>query len=272
MMGNQDALDRLSTTYRVEVDEVTKDRHIAEMSAALRTAPAAPIPTGFALRRRIAGAAAAVLVVVAPVGMAVAAEDSVPGEFLYPLKQVTERVRAFVGDDVAATHRVEEAERLVIRGAPLVEITRAVERAEIATSELVEDANLGSRLESVRERLRAQDERERGLQQGDEPQPNQTGGSGQGSNNAVPSHGQNDPGDGSATTVPPRSAGSGDGDGNRSMGGDSVQEQPSPPDGNADDSDGEGGSGTPEGHEANKAGDASPSTTAQQGSGEIGRS
>jgi hypothetical protein len=199
--------------------------------------------------------------------MAVAAEDSVPGEFLYPLKQVTERVRAFVGDDVAATHRVEEAERLVIRGAPLVEITRAVERAEIATLELVEGANLVSRLES----LRAQDEREHDLQQGDEPQPNQSGGSGQGSNNAVPSHGQNDPGDGSATTLPPRSAGSEDGDGNRSMGGDSAQEQPSPPDGNADDSDGEGGSGTSEGYEANSGGDTSRSTTAQLGSGEIGR-
>ena len=271
-MGNQDVFDRLSTTYRLEVDEVTKDRHIAEMSAALRTAPSAPIPTGLALRRRFAGAAAAVLMVVAPVGMAVAAEDSVPGEFLYPLKQVTERVRAFADDDVAATHRVEEAERLVIRGAPLVEITRAVERAEIATSELVEDANLGSRLESVRERLRAQEERERGLQQGDEPQPNQPGGSGQGSSNAVPSHEQNDPGDRPATTVPPRSAGSGEGDGNRSMGGDSVQRRSSPPDGNADDSDGEGGSGTQEGHEANSGGDTSPSTTAQQGSGEIGRS
>ena len=271
-MARKDAPERLSAAYRTEVDEVTKQRHIAEMGTAIRTAPPAPSSTGYALRSRVAGAAAAVLIVVAPVGMAVAAEDSVPGEFLYPLKQVTERVRAFVGDDVAATHRVEEAERLVIRGAPLVEITRAVERAEIATSELVEDANLVSRLESVRERLRAQDERERGLQQGDEPQPNQTGGSGQGSSNAVPSHGQNDPGDGSATTVPPRSAGSGDGDGNRSMGGDSAQEQPSPPDGNADDSDGEGGNGTPEGYVASNGGDTSPSTTAQQGSGEIGRS
>jgi hypothetical protein len=56
------------------------------------------------------------------------------------------------------------------------------------------------------------------------------------------------------------------------MGGDSAQEQPSPLDGNADDSDGEGGSGTPEGYETNNGGDASPSTTAQQGSGEIGRS
>jgi len=271
-MGNQTALERLSAAYRLEVDDGTKDRHIAEMSAALRTASPAPIPTGFALRRRFAGGAAAVLMVVAPVGMAVAAEDSVPGEFLYPLKQVTERVRAFVGDDVAATHRVEEAERLVIRGAPLVEITRAVERAEIATLELVEGANLVSRLESLRERLRAQDERERDLQRGDEPQPNQPGRLGQGSSDAVPSHGQNDPGDGSATTVPPRSAGSGDGDRNRSMGGGSAQEQSSPPDGNADDSDGGGGNGTPEGYVANNGGDASSSTTAQQGSGEIGRS
>lgn len=271
-MGNRTALERLSAAYRLEVDDGTKDRHIAEMRAALRTAPPASVPTGFAPRRRFAGVAAAVLVIVAPVGMAVAAEDSVPGEFLYPLKQVTERVRAFVDHDVAATHRVEEAERLVIRGAPLVEITRAVERAEIATSELVEGANLGSRLDSLRERLRAQDERERGLQQGDEQQPDQPGGSGQGSSNAVPSLEQNDQGDRSATTVPPRSAGSGDGDGNRSMGGDSVQGQSSPADGNANDSDGEGGNGNPEGHQANNGGDVSPSTTAQLGPGAIARS
>ena len=161
-MADQDALERLSAAYRIEVDEGTKERHIAEMSTAIRTAPPATsshriCPSKPRCRRRRGR-----VVVVAPVGMAVAAEDAVPGEFLYPLKQVTERVRAFVDDDIAATHRVEEAERLVVRGAPIVEITRAVERAEAATSGLIEDRLLGPRLESIRERLRQQDEQESG--------------------------------------------------------------------------------------------------------------
>ena len=112
-MDNRDPMERLSSAYRVEVAEDTKTRHIAEMGAALKAAPPALVPTGFALRRRLAGALAAVFVVVAPVGMAVAAEDSVPGDILYPMKQATERVRAVFDDEVEATHRVEEVERLV---------------------------------------------------------------------------------------------------------------------------------------------------------------
>ena len=149
-MGHQDVMGRLSAAYRVEIDEATKDRHLADVDAAIRIAPSTAVPTGFALRRRAAATAAAVAVFVAPVGMAVAAESAVPGEILYPLKQVTERVRALVDDDIAATHRVEEVERLVVRGAPISEITGAIERAEAATARLAEDDTLGSRICDIR--------------------------------------------------------------------------------------------------------------------------
>jgi hypothetical protein len=92
--------------------------------------------------------------------MAVAAEDSVPGDFLYPVKQVTERVRGFVDRDLAATHRVEEVERLLFERAPRAEIARAFERAEIAAAELADPTPLDSRLERVRERIRRQEELE----------------------------------------------------------------------------------------------------------------
>jgi len=265
-MARKDALERLSAAYRTEVDEVTKERHIVEMSAAIRTAPPAPVSTGHALRSRAAGAVAAVLVVVAPIGMAVAAEDAVPGEFLYPWKQATERVRAFVDDDIAATHRVEEVERLVVRGAPTVEITRAVERAEAATSSLVEDRLLGPRLESVRERLRQQDEQERASADREESRSSQPDESDSGSDNAEPNGGQNGPGVGSATTSVPRSAGDGDGGGERSAEDDSTPDGTPPPGGNAGAGANQGDNGTPERDGSGAGGGESPPTTARQGS------
>jgi len=268
-MVDQDALERLSAAYRTEVEEGTRERHIAEMSTAIRTAPPVPVPTGFALRRRIAGAAAAVVVVVAPVGMAVAAEDAVPGEFLYPVKQVTERVRSFVDDDIAATHRVEEAERLVIRGAPIVEITRAVERAEAATSGLIEDRLLEPRLESIREHLRQQDELESGATEREEsPQSGREDTPSRDPGNVGPSGAQNTPGEGSATTSVPGSPGPGNGDGTRSQDGSGENSQsPPPPSGNSDTGAPEGGSGATETDGDGEGGPASPPSTARQNSG-----
>jgi hypothetical protein len=265
-MARKDAPERLSAAYRTEVDEVTKQRHIAEMGTAIRTAPPAPSSTGYALRSRVAGAAAAVLIVVAPVGMAVAAEDAVPGEFLYPVKQATERIRGFVDDDIAATHRVEEAERLVVRGAPIVEITRAVERAETATSGLIEDRLLEPRLESIRERLRQQEEQERISADRDGSQSSQPDESDSGSENAEPNSGQNDPGAGSATTSVPQSPGHGEGGGERSTEGDSTPDGVLPPEGNAGTGANQGDDATPERDGSGGGGGASTPTTARQGS------
>ena len=265
-MARKDALERLSAAYRTEVDELTKQRHIAEMSTAIRTAPPAPSSTGYALRSRVAGAAAAVLVVVAPVGLAVAAEDAVPGEFLYPVKQATERIRAFVDGDIAATHRVEEAERLVVRGAPIVEITRAVERAEAATSGLIEDRLLEPRLESVRERLRQQEEQERISADREGSQSSQPDESDSGSDNAEPNSGQNGPGSGSATTSAPQSPGHREGGGEGSTEGDSTPDGAPLPEGNAGTGANQGDDATPEQDGSGAGGGASTPTTARQGS------
>jgi hypothetical protein len=256
-MAKQAALERLSAAFRTEVDDATRKRHVAEMQAAIRTAPPAPAPGAFALRYRIAGAAAAVVVFVAPVGMAVAAENAVPGEFLYPVKQITERVRGLVDDDIAATHRVEEAERLVVRGAPIVEITRAVERAEHATSDMGEVGVLGPRLESVRERLRL---REEGAPSSAVPEVTQSGRENtpsSGLNDEDSEHGQRESGGGSATTSEPGSTGHADG-GERSRNGEPETEEVSPPDDNAGTgANQDGGNGTTE-----RDGDVSGSGTA----------
>ncbi len=249
-MDARDPMERLSSAYRVEVDEGTKTRHLVEMSAALKSAPPAPVPAGFAMRRRLAGALAAVFVVAAPVGMAVAAEVSVPGDFLYPMKQATERVRAVFDSDVEATHRVEEVERLVFLRAPRAAITRAVERAESATSELGDRGTLGSRLESARRRLQELDEEERREReatesrsrdqdetdrrrdperQGSDPEPGMQDGPDEGPGNPGTGSPQSGRGGGSATTTTPAQfGGSGEGTGDRSGGGLAPLESPQP--------------------------------------------
>ncbi|MEA3502482.1 MAG: hypothetical protein U9R47_06880, partial [Actinomycetota bacterium] len=214
MMDARDPMDRLSSAFRIEVDPETKERHLAEMGAAIRTAPPTPVPAGFGLRRRVAAAVAAVFIV-APAGMALAAEDAVPGDFLYPVKEITERVRSLVDPDIEATHRVEEVERLVFRRAPIHAVTRAVERAESATLQLAEPGELRLRLERARERL----------QQDEERRPAEGNGSGGGRQEADSNSGKTDPGEGSGSTVPSGSRGSTEQDQNRSGEADTTDDQ-----------------------------------------------
>ncbi|MCJ7781327.1 MAG: hypothetical protein MUQ27_10935 [Acidimicrobiia bacterium] len=198
MMEARDPMDRLASAYTMEVDPETRERHLAEVGAAIRTAPPAPVPAGFVLRRRVAAAVAAVLIV-APAGMAVAAENAVPGDFLYPVKEITERVRSYVDQDIVATHRVQEVERLVFLRAPSHAVARAVERAESATVQFAESGDLRVRLKEARERVQQLDE-ERRIADG--------AGSGEGPQGSGSDSGTTSPGEGSGTTLPSGSRGS----------------------------------------------------------------
>ena len=233
MMDTRDPMDRLSSAYRIEVDPETKERHVAAVSTAIRTAPPTPVPAGFGLRRRVAAAVAAVAIV-APAGMALAAENAVPGDFLYPVKEVTERVRSFVDQDIRATHRVEEVERLMFLRAPGHAVARAVERAESATEQLPESGELRLRLELARAQLQMQDEQRR-LTDGD--------GFGEGRQESGSDPEKAGPGGGTGSTVSPGTGGS-----------------PS------QDQDGSGTPGTTLGQGQAEQGSGEPSTTAPQGS------
>jgi hypothetical protein len=245
MMDARDPTDRLSSAYRIEVDPDTQERHLAEMSAAIRTAPPTPIPAGFGLRRRIAAAVAAIFIV-APAGMALAAENAVPGDFLYPVKEITERVRSYVDNDVEATHRVEEVERLVFLRAPSHAVDRAVERAESATVQLSESGELRLRLEVARELLQRQDE-ERQESAGD--------GSGEGQQESGSNSEKADPGEGTGSSAP---AGSGSAP-------EQSQEGPSTTGTTLGKGEAEPGSGDAAGAMADPSGTSS--TTAQHGVG-----
>ena len=96
---------------RVTVDETTRTRHLAAVDAALSERPRA-----FWGRGRIL-ALAVVLVLLLPV-MALAAENSVPGDFLYPVKRAVEPVVQVFDIDIPAERRVREVEVLFDRDAP----------------------------------------------------------------------------------------------------------------------------------------------------------
>jgi hypothetical protein len=117
---------------RVTVDEAVRERHWAAISDAIAEAPTEPnrVP----LRRRLTLWAAAVFTVGLPVA-AVAAEHSVPGDLLYPVKLAVEPIRSLFDGDVAAVHRVEELEQVIEEDAPDREIDRALDRADRAVEE-----------------------------------------------------------------------------------------------------------------------------------------
>ena len=137
---------------KIEVDETTRSRHMTAISAAVREATAP--------RRRfrlLAFALAWVLLV--PV-MALASDRAVPGDFLYPLKQVFEPVVGVFDTDVAAEHRVEEVEILYERDAPTDVITRHIDvaRDTVATVDSGDElAHFTDRLERVRRDLESRE-------------------------------------------------------------------------------------------------------------------
>ncbi len=133
----------------ITVSDETRDRQWVAIQQAIAAVPEVhPFP----LRRRVALWAAAVFTVGLPAG-AVAAEDSIPGDLLYPVKLAVEPVRALFDSDVIAVHRVEELEEIVELDASPAEVDRALERADDAT-ESVTSPELTQRVERVRQMLR----------------------------------------------------------------------------------------------------------------------
>jgi hypothetical protein len=152
MTPTNDPMQRLAA-YRTEIDEAVRERHLAQMGVVLRAEPTTAVPTRLGFRRRFATALATLTIVVVPVGAAVAAEGSVPGESLYPVKQVTERMRGWVDHDLVATHRVEELEVLLDRDADDELIAETADRAVVAVAVLDDPGELGPRLDQAQKRI-----------------------------------------------------------------------------------------------------------------------
>ena len=152
-----DVADRLSA-LKIEMDPATLDRQLAATSAALKE-PLLPAPRHLRRRMRLAPVLASLVIFAVPVtGVAVAAESAIPGEILFPVKQVTEQVRAWFDPGVRADHRLDELETVLDRGGPPDEVASLLSAADQAVADLTLDdersQTFEARLDAARIRLR----------------------------------------------------------------------------------------------------------------------
>jgi hypothetical protein len=128
--------------FQIEVAPEVRQRHQREISAKVASAPR---------RRRGFGLVLVGAMLLVPLA-AVAAEDSLPGELLYPVKRILEPVRSLFDEAVFADHRVDELEILVARRTPRAEMARTVREAEEAVASQ-ERPDLRQRLEELVDRI-----------------------------------------------------------------------------------------------------------------------
>ena len=144
-----DLRQRLSG-LRVEVDDATRERQLAAIASAL-VEPSGPVAVPPRRRRvlRPVTAVALAAVLLIPVA-AVASDDAIPGDALFPVKRAAELVWSGFDSDIAARHRVEEVEEAMRRGESEARIQDLLAKASAAV------ATAGPELEQRLRRLRGQ--------------------------------------------------------------------------------------------------------------------
>ena len=153
----QQLSERLAALH-IEIDESVAQDHLDTVAQELSN-PSAVVPFRTAGRTRLATLLAAALLLLVPAA-AFAAEGAVPGDLLYPIKLATEQIRLVVDPNIEAEHRIEELETVVDRVAPFDEVADRLIDAEdsVRDSDVPED--LLGRLDSVRDRIAADYERD----------------------------------------------------------------------------------------------------------------
>lgn len=154
-MDDRQLTERLESAYRIELTDDIRHRQLSAISSALEAPPvvvdAAP-PASMRLRRRFAAIVAAITVL-SPAAVAVAAEGSLPGDTLYPVKQVTEDLRSMVDPTIAARHRLEEADRMHEAGFPPAIVRDVLSEADDAITVAGDPPDLRIRWMDARDRM-----------------------------------------------------------------------------------------------------------------------
>ncbi len=140
--------DRIKRAAWRPIPPDARSEHLSAVESAIE-AGASPGGQVVRARRRWSAILVTAALIVLPTGIALAAESSVPGDVLYPVKQVTESIRSLVDDEVIAEHRIEELEKLVAADAPAEVIADQVDRATEQVDRLERDHQLGSRLDQA---------------------------------------------------------------------------------------------------------------------------
>lgn len=146
MIMTKDLRDRLGA-LRVEMPATTAEMHLAAIEREL----AHPVVVRNVRHvRRLVAALAASLTLLLPAA-AIAADDAVPGDVLYPVKRSVEWAWSLVDSEVVVRHRLDELETVIDSGGPAAEIRARLEDAEA----VIEDASptLVRRLERITARL-----------------------------------------------------------------------------------------------------------------------
>lgn len=130
---------------RIEISERDRRIHHAAISEEIKATPRRPVRSR-AWSKRVTAAVVA-LAVSLPVA-AIASEDSVPGDLLYPIKQAVEPLWTIVDPQVGARHRIEELEVLVDTSAEIEIVDTLIGRAQDALTDLVAP-DLDRRLQEI---------------------------------------------------------------------------------------------------------------------------
>lgn len=146
--------DRLAGLH-IEIDEAVESRHLDAVAQELRH-PSATVRFKPARRIKVATLVAGAILMVLPAA-ALAAEDAVPGDLLYPIKRATERVWLIVDPNIDAKHRIEELETVVDREAPADEVGDRLTDAEQTVRNRDVPTDLLDRLDTVRDRVSTDD-------------------------------------------------------------------------------------------------------------------
>lgn len=156
---DQDLGRRLRALVDHHVPEPIRQQHLTAIDAELARHHAdAPVPASTLrgnagrrswTRRWAAGVATATALFV-PAGAAVAASQSaLPGDMLYPVKQLSEPVRGVFDPDVSARHRLDELESLLTHGSSPETLRSAADAAQLAVAGLPEHHRLHERLAAL---------------------------------------------------------------------------------------------------------------------------
>ncbi len=128
-MSNRDPLEQLAS-FRIEADESTRARDLRAIRAELQRTPEGPS----VVRRRWTLGVVVALTVAGPAA-AIAADDALPGDVLYPIKRVAEPIIQLFDPDVAVEHRIEEVAGLVDRETDDAVIQQRIDIARDALTE-----------------------------------------------------------------------------------------------------------------------------------------
>jgi hypothetical protein len=127
-MTPRDPFEELSNAPGFSMEKDTLDSHIAEIDTVLASRRVTPMRKLRPPIMRWVAAAVILLGIGAPTAV-VASADSLPGDLLYPIKQIVEPILIRFDPEVVARHRIEEVIELRARNLPIDDILREAEEA-----------------------------------------------------------------------------------------------------------------------------------------------